>query len=56
MNIRIILTLVGLATGWFLFEEIIIGAVVFIIFGVIAWFAHKKKMDRVKAKLKTSAR
>jgi len=53
MNIRIILTLMGLATGWFLFEEIIIGAVAFIIFGVIVWFGYKRKKRNSKAKLKS---
>ena len=52
MNIRIILTLIGLGTGWFLFEEIIVGAVVFTIFGVIVWFGHKRKQRNSKAKLK----
>lgn len=50
MNIRIILTLIGLATGWFLFEEIIIGAIVFITFGVIVWFGHKRKQKIIKNK------
>ncbi|MEK9182018.1 MAG: hypothetical protein AAB781_00305 [Patescibacteria group bacterium] len=50
MNIRIILTLIGLATGWFLFEEIIIGAIVFITFGVIVWFGHKKKQKSYKVR------
>ena len=42
MNVRIILTLIGLATGWFLFEEIIIGAAVFAMLGIIVWFGHKR--------------
>ena len=46
----------GFATGWFLFEEIIIGAVAFIIFGVIVWFGHERKRNRVNAKLKSSSR
>jgi len=46
MNIRIILTLIGLATGWFLFEEIIVGAAVFAMLGVIVWFGRKRKKDK----------
>jgi len=56
MNIRIILTLIGFATGWFLFEEIIAGAIVFMIFGVIVWFGHKRKQRKSKAKVKSSSR
>lgn len=55
MNIRIILTLIGLVTGWFLFEEIIIGAIVFITFGVIVWFGHKRKRRNTNSKLKSSS-
>lgn len=50
MNIRIILTLIGLATSWFLFEEIIVGAVIFTLFGFVVWIGHKRK-DKTKSKI-----
>lgn len=46
MSIRLILPILGAITGWFLFEDMIIGASVFIIIGVSAWIRHKKKINK----------
>jgi len=46
MTIRAFLPLVGVVAGWFLFEDMIIGASVFIIIGVTAWIRHKKKTNK----------
>lgn len=46
----------GFATGWFLFEEMIVGAVVFAVFGITVWLGHKRKQNKTNPKLKRSAR
>lgn len=52
MNLRIIITLMGFATGWFLFEEMIVGAVMFTILGITIWLKHRRKQKGLGVKLK----
>lgn len=35
--------MIGAVTGWFLFEEIITGAIIFVILGVVVWLGHQRK-------------
>ena len=43
---RLILPVLGAVAGWFVFEEMIIAAVVAVIFGTASWFSYKKRKNK----------
>lgn len=43
---RFILPVLGAVAGWFVFEEMIIAAVIAVVFGTTAWFSYKKRKNK----------
>ena len=47
---RLILPVLGAVAGWFVFEELIIAAVIAVTFGTASWFSYKKRKNKEKNK------
>lgn len=43
---RFILPVLGAVAGWFVFEEMIIAAVIAVVFGTATWFSYKKRKNK----------
>ena len=43
---RLILPMLGAVAGWFVFEEMIVAAVIAVIFGTASWFSYKKRKNK----------
>ena len=43
---RLILPVLGAVAGWFVFEELIIAAVIAVTFGTASWLSHRKRKNK----------
>ncbi|MCK6462645.1 MAG: hypothetical protein L6Q29_02390 [Candidatus Pacebacteria bacterium] len=54
LNSRIFLALIGIFSGILIFEEMVVGAAMFIAVGVGTWAAFRKRKKKTAAKAKAN--
>ncbi|KKT84879.1 MAG: hypothetical protein UW84_C0046G0003 [Candidatus Collierbacteria bacterium GW2011_GWA2_44_99] len=47
---RLILPALGAVAGWFVFEEMIVAAVIAVLLGTASWLSHKKRKNKERNK------
>ena len=47
---RLILPALGAVAGWFVFEEMIVAAVIAVLLGTVSWLSHKKRKNKERNK------
>ena len=48
---RLILPALGAVAGWFVFEEMIVAAVIAVLLGTASWFSHRKRKNKERNKV-----